>query len=208
MLAVRDIATKTRWHARNGADWLAVRLQVGRGLKVRDVAKMFGIGDSRIYDHANREDWVPRMSERDRQRLARRVWLCGEIMGVTSDAVGREALMAASEWRRLGEEAVAPLFTPDDPMGEPRIPTIHEIKTPKAIAHDDYFSAADPHGDERRHVCEQLDEIIADYRRATAGSGGAGAGDAVVGDDASCVGADRAAGEGVAAVGDGEPDSA
>lgn len=213
MLAVRDLAGKRRWHTRKGADWLAVRLQYGRGLAVRDVMKMFGIGDSSIYRRADQEGWVPRMSERDRQRLARRVWLCGEIVGTTSDAAAREALMAASEWRRVGEEAVEPLFTADDPLGEPRIMTVNAIRTPKDIPHDAYFSAADPHRDERRHVCDELDDIIADYERAErevaeAGAGEAGSGAAEVGDDAGRVGEDRGAGEGVAAEGEGEPASA
>ncbi|HEX5005802.1 MAG TPA: hypothetical protein VFV70_01740 [Hyphomonadaceae bacterium] len=116
-----------RWHARNPhVDWFAVRLQVGRGLKSREVAGMFGIGHSTIDRRRLEEDWGRRPGEADRRRLSVNVWLAGVDRLTPGDIAGRDALKAASEWR-LHQPPTHPVWREKNPDGEPLRFTINDL---------------------------------------------------------------------------------
>jgi hypothetical protein len=108
-----------RWHARNPrVDWLAVRLQFGRGLKSYETALMFSIGLSTIDRRRCMERWLPLLAEVDRRRLSAIVWLAGVARLDLDDPTARDTLKAASEWRSI--QRPAPLvWREKEPLGEP-----------------------------------------------------------------------------------------
>lgn len=153
-----------RWHhRRHGVDWFAVQLQFGRGLTGIELAKRFSIGDSTISTRQRDERWIRPMSERDRRRLSRFVWLGGLARGAGHDPESREALKASSEWR-LPEEVAPPKFTLLDPQGAPVTATFNQ-----EIPNDIYYSAADPKREDRFAMRRKLDDIIARVERDVAG---------------------------------------
>jgi hypothetical protein len=93
-----------RWHRGSGLDWMAVRLQHGRGLSSSELSYMFNIPVSTIRGHAREHGWETPMAEEDRRELARHVWLAGLMRNDPADAVSRESLKAMSEWRERGPE--------------------------------------------------------------------------------------------------------
>ncbi len=143
-----------RWHLTVGADWLAVRLQIGRGRSFRATAKMFGISDSSIRRHAEDERWVWPMSERDLRVLARRVWLGGLARCGFDDTRYRAALRIASEWRPIVREAAPPLFEDVDRFAA-RAPAIHEI------GNDEDGHQTDARREKREEIGRNLDALIA-----------------------------------------------
>ncbi len=192
-----------RWHLRNRADWMAVQLQWGRGLSVAQAARMFCIGESGIYNRIEAEDWVSPMSERDRQALARIVWL-GGLMRIPIDDENIALLRRASEWR-LVEAAPVVMWRRKDAAPAPTPMTLQ-----REIPNDAFYTEADPHRDVRTAVRSRLDEILEEFRRMPdeAEEGVDGGGAEAVADGAGGL---EGSAEGDACVGDpgaGGPDSA
>jgi hypothetical protein len=151
-----------RWHRQTpGVDWFAVQLQFGRGFKAEQLGMMFGIGDSTIAGRKRKGNWIQPMSERDRRKLARLVWLGGIARGLGEEEKSRDALRAMSEWR-LPEELTPRTFVPQDRDGT-RTVTINQ-----EIPNDIYYTAADPKRDERIAMRNRLDELIARMERDVA----------------------------------------
>ena len=118
-LARAQLGDARRWHRISGVDWLAVRLQFGRGRSFLEVSAMFGVSGQAMRDRAKHEGWANAMTERDRRKLARLVWIGGLERGAASEAELAE-LRAACAWSAVAREAQAPLFTMMDPLGETR----------------------------------------------------------------------------------------
>jgi len=151
--AVGDAVDERRWHQRSGADWLAMRLQYGRGRSVADVAAMFAVSDSSIYPRIRNEKWLQPMSERDRRNMARRVWIGGLARFDECEKENRAALKASSEWRLIVCREPEPLWQSSDAAG-------HKIKV-QDIHNDDGFFEADPKHEQREHISRRLDQLIA-----------------------------------------------
>jgi len=131
-------------------DWYAVRLQCGRGLKPLEAARMFNIGQSSVEGCRRRDgDWPAVMSERDRRRLSRLVWLAGIARGLGDNEASRAALKEMSEWR-LPERKTPPTFELQDRYG---------------AAEATINTTADPARDEHLAVRSKLDELIARMTR-------------------------------------------
>lgn len=154
---------KGRWHGRKrSVDWLAVQLQYGRGRTAQALAWAFGIGDSTIGTHKEREGWISLMSEGDRRDLARQVWIAGVACIAPDDAGSREALTAASEWR-LPQDRTPATWQRKDKGGAPMTMTLNE-----EIPHDAYYSEADPRRADRIEMRDSLDELLGRMERDVA----------------------------------------
>jgi hypothetical protein len=152
-----------RWHLFNGADWFAIRLQHGRGIDLMKLSRIFGVGYSTIRQRAAKEGWVKAMSEYDRRRLSRLVWLGGLAREKQADPALRAMLARASEWRLvLAQGRVT--FEPRDKRGEAppmMILNDEEQDIPQDIPDDAYFSERDPKREERISVVQQLERKLA-----------------------------------------------
>jgi hypothetical protein len=115
-----------RWSLRSNADWMAVRLQYGRNLRVAELSRMFSISVGHIYARRDAEDWVRNLSEADRRELARIVWFAGVKRRRASTAKARKKLKASSEWERIAPPAAAGAWRPRDRHGEPQDATFHD----------------------------------------------------------------------------------
>jgi len=159
--AAGALLDKRRWHLRNGADWLAVRLQYGRERKTLDVATAFGIGEATVDERARNEGWVRSMGEHDRRDLSRLVWLAGWARLARGETVDFGALRAASEWR------VAPKAV-EQPLWQPRAAKAENIRAnmDMEISDDGYGNGADgdygidPKREEREAIRQKLDELL------------------------------------------------
>jgi hypothetical protein len=171
-----------RWHYRRPEiDWYAVQLQRGRGFKPPEVAEMFGIGLATVDQHRRKRKWPKVMSERDRRRLSRLVWLAGIARGAGDDDASRAKLRKMSEWRLLRREA-PPTFELLDRHGAAEAATINYEEFPD----DAYYTDADPKRDDRIAMRSKLDELIARMERDVARGAAPGDGALVekVADDA------------------------
>jgi hypothetical protein len=152
--SARFMRDPLRWHRTTGADWLAVRLQHGRGFKQIELAHLFGIGDSTIGRRIRAENWRCPMAESDRRKLARHVWLAGLQRIDPDDPASRASLRATSDWRmRLHEP---------DYRWKPEAEAKHTINVNR-IEDDNRNAAGD--GEENVDVDElqrQLDAMLAE----------------------------------------------
>ncbi|HEX5006824.1 MAG TPA: hypothetical protein VFV70_06905 [Hyphomonadaceae bacterium] len=160
-IAAAYLASRNRWHLLDrGVDWFAVRLQYGRGLNGVTLARIFDIGDSTISSRKRAEKWPRIMSERDRMRLSRLVWLGGVMRGAGDDLQSRGRLKASSDWDL--PEPLEPLtFVQDDPAGLPQQATFNRKVS------DDFFSCAVERADHTL-MCDKLDELVARMERDVA----------------------------------------
>ncbi|HEY7800423.1 MAG TPA: hypothetical protein VIA80_16775 [Hyphomonadaceae bacterium] len=162
--AAAMIDAPKRWHQRSpDIDWFAVRLQFGRGLKLRLVARMFGIPQSTTAEHRREDKWIPLMTERDRRTLSRLVWLAGIARGVGKTRKGRAMLRAWSDWSVLERKPTA-TFEPQDPLGAPQPVAFN----PEEFPDDAYYTEADPKCEDRFAMRTRLDELIARMERDVA----------------------------------------
>jgi len=152
--AAEMLESEDRWHVRNAADMLAVRLQYGRGLSIAKTARMFGIGATFIGKRIHNEKWKPAMSERDRRELARLIWLGGLMRGARESEQSLSALRAASEWR-MAAGATGRRWQPKDGNGQPKSMTVHE-----EISDDAYYTDADPNREEREAMRAKLQAVL------------------------------------------------
>jgi hypothetical protein len=158
------IRAQGRWHYRMpDVDWYAVGLQYGRGLKPLELARMFGIGSSSVDEQRRKGKWPKIMSERDRRRLARLVWLAGIVRGAGDDEASRAALRKISEWR-LVEREKPPGFELQDKYGAADAAAFN----PEEFPDDAYYTDADPRRDDRIAMRSKLDELIARMERDVA----------------------------------------
>jgi hypothetical protein len=174
------IAAPGRWHYRRPEiDWYAVRLQCGRGIKPSEAARMFDIGVSTIEEHRRKGRWPAVMSERDRRRLSRLVWLAGIARGLGDNEASRAALKKMSEWR-LPEARTPPTFELQDKHGAAEAARFNAEEFPD----DAYYTDADPRRDDRLAMRSRLDELIARMERDVAR--GAAPEDGALGQDVAC----------------------
>jgi hypothetical protein len=197
--AAEALLDKRRWHRRNRADWLAMRLLYGRGREAGEVAAAFGAGRATVQQRAKDGEWTHAMTEGDRRSMARVVWLAGVARLARGEAVDFGALRAASEWRVAPKVAEKPLWVSSAAEAGSAANESAAMRISDEGFDDDY--GADPKREERETIRRKLDELLerleADRQRADEdGAGPEGGGDAGGGGEIS--GAD---GAGVAGVG-------
>jgi hypothetical protein len=150
-----------RWHYRRpDIDWFAVQLQRGRGFKTNEAADMFGIGRPTVDEHRRKGKWPRILSERDRRRLSRLVWLAGIARGLGEDETSRAMLRKTSEWRLLAAHR-PPVFELQDKQGAAEAATINSEEFPD----DAYYTDADPRREDRIAMRSKLDELVARMER-------------------------------------------
>jgi hypothetical protein len=166
--AALQIENRRRWHARNGADWLAIRLQCGRGRLVREVADEFGVPPSSIRDRMQSDRWMRTLSPADRQELSRQVMLGGYLMAL--------ARREAPDWRRLAQSAACGA-APPALLWRPRERGDPDIEQ-KLRDHGETDAACTAAGNLRGLAAELLEQVL---RSVPAASAEAGVGRAAAG---------------------------
>jgi hypothetical protein len=180
--AAGEAADGRRWHE-NGADWLALKLQFGRGVSVAELSRNSGVPQTTIRRHRDDGRWSRRLGPQAARAMARRVWL-GGLARYPHDAASIAAVMQWSEWRVSAAVARPPSFAARKAAagftGRPEAMAEPQEEVP-FIPYDPRF---DPHCEDRILMRNKLDRLIADMERdlaleAEARAAGVGAAEAM-----------------------------
>ncbi|MBI1360948.1 MAG: hypothetical protein GC155_11780 [Alphaproteobacteria bacterium] len=154
-------------------DVLAVRLQFGRGMRLSELAELFGVASSTISARSKREHWTKRMRESERRALSRMVILGACVRNFDGGAEPDPDFLArASAWDALPPRAPKtppPLWSPQSPDDA------SEIQTRGADALDPLDDPDNPDRTHRDAVAARLRRLLArlDQRAAELGEAAA-----------------------------------